>query len=475
MDGIGPPPFSVASGQETFFDDSKIHYNFSNYTVHEIIAMSRMERYLSPTAETVFVVCYVLMILAGVIGNIMIGHVIWRKKTLRTPRNLYIINLTFSDLSMCIFCMPFTLVQLLNKDFNLGTSICKLIHVIQCTNIMVSISTIVAIAVDRYAAIVVGMSERSRGYVSGSLFIIWFISFAFTIPLFYWYKVEPVFFDKILMFRRCLLHWPSESVKYTYNICVLVMMYVIPITVLSMVHASIKNYLGGHLVDQYGRRQAQREIHRNKKTTMLLTALAVAFAVSWLPFQIVNILADFGYSEFEDPKTLYTVIGSCHLIYMSTACTNPILYGWLNTNLRRELREYLPLIAKKVKLGTSWSIDNTTKPDQEESHTRGGESVTYSTVVFKNSCSPRIQTRSYSQAATKGPPGDQPRRSIACLGEAEQILLTLRPKSPGSQSTRSGSVKSKASNVLLSWQKSNSSVGVNTTCESEVPDSNFKK
>lgn len=430
-----------------------IRFNFSSHEAQEIIAMSSMESYLSHTAEIIFVVCYVVVIMAGVIGNVLVGHVIWRKRTLRTPRNLYIINLTFSDLSMCVLCMPFTLIQLLNKNFNLGTCICKLIHVIQCTNILVSISTIVAIALDRYTAIVVGLSERSHYNVAWSLVIIWCISIVFTLPLLFWYNVHPIVFDKIVLYKRCMIHWPSEGVKYTYLIALILTMYVLPIIILGVVHASIKNYLSHHMIDQQDSRRAHREIERNRKTTMLLTALAIAFAVSWLPWQIVNILADFGFSGFQDPQIFYCLLGSCHLIAMSTACTNPILYGWLNTNLRRELIEYVPFLVKKFGIKRRWSVENTTKQEQEDSPTRGGESITYSTVVYKNSCSPRVITRACSpispfQSSRHHLPPEN--RTTGQHIEGQKILLTVISKSPESQAIDSNKLNTES--ALCGWE-----------------------
>lgn len=420
---------------------SKFRINFSSDTFEEIIHSSRGSSYISPAAEKVFIVCYVLVILAGVIGNVLISYVIWRKKTMRTPRNLYILNLAFSDMSMCIFCMPFTLIQLLEKDFNLGTIICKSVQVVQGTNIMVSISTIVAIAVDRYAAIVIGLSERSHLYVGWSLGFIWIVSICTTIPLYSWYQVEHVKLYDILLYKRCVPSWPSIEVKYTYLILTMVLMYVFPITVLSAIHASIKRYLARHMMNKNDSRRAHKEIDRNRKTTILLTAISVAFGVSWLPWHVVNLMADFDYSGFYDPNTLYTVLGSCHLLAMSTACTNPILYGWLNTNLRRELLEFLPVIARKLSVRRSWSLETTTKQDQGESPTRAVESVTYSTVVLNTRHSPRVLTRTLSSASPGIIPGSpssrkHSRKSIPSPTE-QMILLTLKDSS-----SRKASVKS---------------------------------
>lgn len=153
----------------------------------------------------------------------------------------------------------------------------------------------------------------------------------------------------IVLYERCIFHWPSRTARNAWLILLLVTQYGIPIVVLSVVHARIKQYLGHHLMGQYDARRAQREIERNRKTTILLSTIAVAFAVCWLPWHVVNLLADFEYEGLRDPKHFYAVFGASHIMAMSSACINPVLYGWLNTNLRRELVEVLPPIF--VKLG----------------------------------------------------------------------------------------------------------------------------
>ncbi|XP_071540845.1 neuropeptide Y receptor type 6-like [Panulirus ornatus] len=361
-------------------------FNFSIQEAYEIISATKAG-YLDKATEVVFIVCYVCLIIFGVGGNMMVGWVIWRKRTMRTPRNLYIINLTASDLSMCLVCMPITLVGLLYKNWGMGSLICKLVPVLQGTNIMVSTSTVVAIAVDRYATIVkVGRSARSKFHVAASICAIWTSSVFFTLPLYFYYIVTQVKLHNILLYSRCVVHWPSRGVKNVWIFALLLTQYGIPIVVLSVVHARIKRYLGQHLMGQYDARRAQKEIERNRKTTILLSTIAVAFAVCWLPWNIVNLLADFEYEGFRDPTYLYTVFGACHMIAMSSACINPVLYGWLNTNLRRELLEFLPPIFAKIGLMVPESI----RRRAGDSPTRQPESVTL--LVFQANQTNSIQT-----------------------------------------------------------------------------------
>ena len=386
----------------------------------------------TPTTEIFFLVANILVIVGGVVGNMMVIYVIWRKKVLRTPRNLYIINLAISDLSMCVFCMPLTLVQLLHVNFPFGDFICKLMQVVQCSNIIVSICTIVAIAADRYTAIVVGLSERSHGYVCRTLVIIWVTSVGFAVPLYCWYGIESVSLPatNFHLYNKCVSKWPSKNVMYAHMIVLSSVMYVIPITVVSSVHFSIKKYLDQHSMDLPDSRRAHRERERNRKTTFLLSAIAIVFAISWLPYTSVNLIADFNHDILpENPQTFYLIYSSCLLLAMSTSCSNPILYGWLNTNLRRELLEILPAFVRKPKVAR-WkcSMEVNCRHEPEESHTRNGESVTYSTVILQARLSPRCSSlNSSSSPLLITPIGSSSTNRKFSNDEQQSIVLSTKP------------------------------------------------
>lgn len=74
---------------------------------------------------------------------------------------------------------------------------------------------------------------------------------------------------------------------------------------------------------------------------IILSCIAVVFAVSWLPMTTFTVLMELNPTLLTSPRTLYLVFAVCHILAMSSACTNPLLYGWLNTNFRRELGSVL--------------------------------------------------------------------------------------------------------------------------------------
>ena len=73
------------------------------------------------------------------------------------------------------------------------------------------------------------------------------------------------------------------------------------------------------------------------KTNRLLSAVALTFAISWLPLNIFNLVVDSANPFGDDLDTMLIIYAVCHLCGMSSACVNPLLYGWLNVKLRQEI------------------------------------------------------------------------------------------------------------------------------------------
>lgn len=81
----------------------------------------------------------------------------------------------------------------------------------------------------------------------------------------------------------------------------------------------------------------RRELSRNKRTMWILSSIAVVFALSWLPLTLFTLLVEFQPHLIDSSDALYKAFAIVHMMAMSTTCTNPLLYGWLNTNFRRDI------------------------------------------------------------------------------------------------------------------------------------------
>ncbi|CAB4065148.1 NPFR [Lepeophtheirus salmonis] len=267
-------------------------------------------------------------------------YVILLSRETRNPRNVYILNLAVSGIIMSVFCVPPTLLQILYGGvWHMGVIACKLVPVIQGTNILVSAFTITVIAVDRWLSVMNTNPRDSQSYISVTLVVIgvWMISFTVTSPLLFFQTLEGMDFP--IKMEICTENFPKEIYKSSFTLIILLFQYLMPLIVFA--HCSWAN--SGFQSDE---RRKEREMKRNRKMTLVLSFISIIFAISWLPLHLYLIITDL-YSIEVDQETYYLFLGLCHSLGLSTSFTNPVLYGWFNTNLRSELEKLIPLCCRR--------------------------------------------------------------------------------------------------------------------------------
>lgn len=80
---------------------------------------------------------------------------------------------------------------------------------------------------------------------------------------------------------------------------------------------------------------------RLQKTNILLISIAIMFCISWLPLNVFNLVADLSPSANFHTQPLIVAYAICHMMGMSSACSNPVLYGWLNDNFWKEFKDIM--------------------------------------------------------------------------------------------------------------------------------------
>lgn len=295
------------------------------------------------------IVAYSILICVGVCGNILVVWVVIRKPAMRTARNLFILNLAISDLLLCLVTMPLTLMEILTRYWPLGDNAfaCKMIGTSQATSIFVSTFSITAIALDRYQLIVNPTRDSlQRLGAALTLAIIWIISFILAAPIYVFKRLDfPPNTTQITeqfqldILAYCIEDWPIEHGRGIYSgVCVLVQ-YVLPIITVTVAYSQICRKLQYRQVaarSSTTRRRSRDD--RRRRTNSLLVAIAVVYGISWLPLNVFNMVQDFQNFFGEDHHTMMIVYAVCHMMGMSSAVSNPLLYGWLNENFRKEFK-----------------------------------------------------------------------------------------------------------------------------------------
>ncbi|XP_022109234.1 G-protein coupled receptor moody-like [Acanthaster planci] len=101
------------------------------------------------TQRVVVAVMYLVVILLGTAGNILVILAVLLSKKLRTATNAFVVNLSVADLLTCLV-LPWTVVATLSKDgLPVGEWVCSVAAVVQATAIGCSMYTLASIGLQR--------------------------------------------------------------------------------------------------------------------------------------------------------------------------------------------------------------------------------------------------------------------------------------------------------------------------------------
>ncbi|XP_012506724.1 PREDICTED: neuropeptide Y receptor type 4 [Propithecus coquereli] len=293
----------------------------------------------------VFIVTsYSIETIVGVLGNLCLICVTMRQKEKTNVTNLLIANLAFSDFLMCLICQPLTAVYTIMDYWVFGEILCKMSAFIQCMSVTVSILSLVLVALERHQLIINPTGWKPsipQAYLG--IVLTWFIACALSLPFLANSVLENVFHknhSKALEFLAdkvvCTESWPLDHHRVVYTTFLLLFQYCIPLAFILVCYVRIYQRLQkqGRVFRKgaYGWRAGQM-----KRVNGVLVAMVAAFAVLWLPLHMFNSLEDW------HPEAIPECHGNliflvCHLLAMASTCVNPFIYGFLNTNFKKEVK-----------------------------------------------------------------------------------------------------------------------------------------
>lgn len=327
--------------------------------------------HMSFALTTCLIAWYGVTMVLGLLGNVGLICIITRRKEKINVTGIFICNLSFSDILVCVFCLPFTVVYTLMDHWVFGSLLCRLVPFIQCTSVTVSVLSLVFIALERHQLIINPSGWKPTvGQAHVALVVIWILA-CFTSSPFLAFQVltnEPYVNEHqppfpweaspdaenssapsalfphtagSLHMEACLEHWPSQQHRLAYTTWLLLFQYCGPLLLVLLCYVKVFARLRQRkdMLDRACIADGQR-MHHSRRINIMLLALITAFAVCWLPLTIFNAVSDWDQDAL--PICNHNLLFSlCHLLAMSSTCINPIIYGFLNSNFRQEVREAL--------------------------------------------------------------------------------------------------------------------------------------
>ncbi|XP_054830112.1 D(3) dopamine receptor [Eublepharis macularius] len=140
--------------------------------------------------HTYYALCYCILIVVIVFGNILVCLAVLKERSLQTTTNYLVVSLAVADLLVATLVMPWVVyLEVMGGVWNFSRVCCDIfvtMDVMMCT---ASILNLCAISIDRYTAVVMpvhyqystGPSSCRR--VSIMIAVVWLLAFAVSCPL----------------------------------------------------------------------------------------------------------------------------------------------------------------------------------------------------------------------------------------------------------------------------------------------------
>jgi len=180
-------------------------------SLNTTINASQLLNCYEPTAAKIgntFAFC--LIFLVTLAGNTAIGIIVYKTETMRKPINFFIVNMAMSDLLYTIFIIPGHIHMLYIDSWliggPLGQALCnyKLGNFLPNVSVLVSIQSLVLIAVDRFGAVIFSLRSPLISTKLCPVLILsaWIVAMAVSCP--YVFAVNLVEYPGRL---ECGMHW----------------------------------------------------------------------------------------------------------------------------------------------------------------------------------------------------------------------------------------------------------------------------
>lgn len=271
-----------------------------------------------------FSVCVIITSISFV-GNGFVLVALYRNPRLRRPSNLYIISLALSDIILSSVAMPFTCVSALDGQWMFGGAICWLQASLATMLGTTSLANMALIAANRLLKVVYPNMHRklvSKKTILISILTAWCYTGAVPLSL-YLTGVKNTFHPGHLV---CLFDFSTAS--YTLVALIAIFEAFIPYQVIFVCYLKVWHFLKRHSVQVSAWNTNAEDIKRNR----LLALIVMTFTVCFTPFLVVILLESF-HEQFSLPRQVYLF---ATIMVGLASCVNPVIYGIMNTDFRRE-------------------------------------------------------------------------------------------------------------------------------------------
>nr|WCQ76388.1 ultraviolet sensitive opsin 1 [Capnodis tenebrionis] len=309
-------------------------------------------KYPEPEASLHFLLglLYVVYFFMSTVGNGLVLWIFSTSKALRTPSNMFVVNLAFCDLIMLLKA-PLFIYNAFNKGYATGHIGCQIFATVGSLSGIGAGATNACIAYDRYTTIANPLEGRlSRTKASIMIFFIWVYTLPWVVlPLFeIWNRFVPEGFLTACSFDYLTDTFDNRLFVASIFTC----SYVFPMVLIIYYYSQIVSHVIRHekaLKDQAKKmnvdslRSNQNQANQSTEIRIAKVALTITFlyVAAWTPYAVVAMIGAFGNQSLLTPGV--TMIPACFC--KCVACFDPYVYALSHPRYRIELQRRLPWLA----------------------------------------------------------------------------------------------------------------------------------
>jgi len=295
-------------------------------------------------------VIYIVLGFFSFIGNGLVMYLYLHHKNLRTPANMLIFNLTFSDFCMMLSQFPWFAYNCFNGGvWSFSPFACELYAFTGAITGLTSLWTLAFISFDRYNVIVNGMQATplSSGGAMARLAFCWGYATMMAVPPFFgWgrYITEGILdscsFDYLTR---------DDFMIRTHGMALFVFNFCIPVSIISMAYVMIVKAVWAHesamkaqaakmnVKDLRGNKEGQQMSAEVRIAKVALTNVTL-WLLCWVPYASIVFQG-----VFMDQSAITPIASMLPALICKTAsCYNPMVYAINHPRFRLAMQQSFP-------------------------------------------------------------------------------------------------------------------------------------
>ncbi|KAI5608851.1 teleost multiple tissue opsin a [Silurus asotus] len=280
---------------------------------------------LSPTAHSVVAACLGFISTFGFASNLLTLVLFGRHKALRSPINLLLVNISFSDLLVCALATPLSLAASTRGRWLAGRTACVWYGFANSLFGIVSLISLAVLSYERYCTMMSPTKPDVTNYRKVALGVVlsWVYSLIWTLPPFFgWSRYGPEGPG-----TTCSVDWAAKTTNnISYIICLFIFCLILPFLVIVYSYGKLL-----HAIKQVSSLTTSTGRKREQRVLVMVITMVLCYLLCWLPYGIMALLATFGAPGLVTAEA--SIVPS--LLAKTSTVINPVIYIFMNKQFNR--------------------------------------------------------------------------------------------------------------------------------------------